>query len=517
MIISINANSLLPNNRPKAEIIHKDEVILFSVSIFGRLNFKKDFGVFDQINKYLLDLPEGIQDKIFKIYKDISDSYLELGLDVTEFSTDKVKELYDLVSHDSVEQWLAFKGDLIIPHYINEDYVASVDFNTTREKTYTKKDYKDLMSLSFCFRLMIPIWGEYIANTRKEKGTHFKEFYAFHLLNKTRFEGSLVIVKLSKYIDSIIGNENALRPGDILKWVSSEDFNYWMLSVVCIKKLSICDIRGVDPDFNPIAYLYKYISHKSEDNDNNFENLYKEKKFDKEENSPEGKLSILEVYKIKSNISPGEKVELEFCLKDMFNVTKKLVSYVDVDLYNESMQSSAQLIKYPISLPQIMLLSWVFKPVISPKGIVYLDKKTIVNSLGALEVVLWSRNYKYLALLATSYSRVISDEDSMSVTPIDSKIRINEELSNKLHVFYPYTRPKSTKKNNLSINQGEKFLIDETIDRLTEELTIHTWVPTANKRKIDIANEGNVGRIIIKPDIKTHIAELLLELGSRKK
>jgi len=150
---------------PEVRITHGDETISFSISRFGRDPFQKaGYDVFEEINRFWDDLPEDVQDRIFNIYKAIHQSY-DLPYnkqELTEFLTDRATELLDIHNLQLVNDWLTFRSGITPPETYVEDYVYSVDNPTTRDKTYTRNDYRELISLSLCLRCMIPIWGEYI-------------------------------------------------------------------------------------------------------------------------------------------------------------------------------------------------------------------------------------------------------------------------------------------------------------------------------------------------------------------
>ena len=355
---------------------------------------------------------------------------------------------------------------------------------------------------------MVPIWGEYISIIRKDIGTLFKEFYTFQLLNRTRIMTSPAVEKLKIYIDNIVGKGN-LDSTNILKGISSEDFSYWLLSLVCVKRICIADLSGIDPKVNIVTYVYKFIIQKVQNGDNNVEKIVKDKRIDDKTVSSENKISTLECYKMKTNISPGEIVELEYSIRDIVNVVNKLTYTVDLEHLNNSLATSSFLDSQTILNPQMTLLRWVFKPVISPRGILYLPKSMIVRALGALESVLWARGHKYLAILATSYS--VSHESEMIISPVDSKMRISKELAAELDYLYPFTKPNLNKKLNI---KGPSMVM-ESIDNLADEFMAVSWKPTCDVSMLQEVLGSSTRRVGIKPDIKTDLAKLVIELGNR--
>ena len=512
---AILSNLALSNVTPEVRLEHNNEILSFSISVFNKKSFQGPYDVFAEINEYWSYLPIDIQNRVFNIYKEIQQSYddLSLGTDLTTYIGDKVAELISYHSLTNLYDWMMFRSNIRIPDGFEQDYEHSLDNNTSREKTYTKSDYVQLLTLSLCLRCMIPVWGEYISITRQEKGTIFKEFYAFRLLTQSDLINSVPMEKLRVYIDHIVG-ANRFKPDNTLRSISSEDFIFWLLSLVCVKKLCVADIRGIDPEVNIIKFLYKYIKQKVDNDDSNFEQRYKEKTIEDKGSNQENKISILERYKIKSNIAPGEIVELEYSLRNIENVVSKLTSQIDKTILYRSLDTAQQLLDMKIQDPQMTLLRWVFKPVISPRGLMYLSKQTIVNALGILEAVLIARGHKYLAVLSTSYS--MSSDKELIISPVDSKTRVDKELVDLIEKYYPLTKQTGNKKNTSSITPVKKVnLAMESIDKLADELMMFSWKPTADDSLLMEVFGTNVRRSPIRPDIKNHLSRLVIEIGSR--
>lgn len=506
------ANMMLANASPEVCISHGEEKIIFSISLFGRKNFQEEVDVFQYINQYWASLPLPTQDKIFGIYKEcqfIMDN-IHHKSEQTEALTVKVTELVGMHQIDDIKSWLAFKSNVIIPDSINTEYQHSIDNNTSREKTYIKSDYVELIAMSLVLRCMVPIWGEHISSTRKDTGTLFKEFYSFQLLSRSYLMTSAPMEKLKVYISNIASKDKHTAD-NTLKGISSEDFGFWLLSLVCVRRVCIGDIRGFDPKANMITFVHKYVIQKVQSTDNNFENATKEKRFDDKTPDVENKISTLERYKIKTNIAPGEIVELEFSMKDIYEVVNKLTCKVTPSDLDRAIQTSSGLLNERILDPQMMLLRWVFKPVISARGLMYLPKPMIVTALAALETVLWARGHHYLAILASSHA-IISDKE-MLISPVDSKMRVPKELSEKLDVLYPFTKVSGDKKDKSTPKTVN--LAAKSIDNLTNNLMMFSWRSTADDAKLIQVFGSNSRRLPIKPDIKTDLTKLVIELGER--
>lgn len=505
------ANTLLSSQQPEAKLEHNGESISFSISVFQRANFQGEYDVFDYINQYWESLPQAKQTQIFSIYKEI-----EFGFDniyakneLFEYLQEKVANLIQVHDLDQIQDWVSLKSDIQIPVAFESVYSHSIDNNTSREKTYTRSDYSRLIALSVLLRCMVPVWGEYISNIRQETGTMYKEFIAFQLINKSNISKCIPMEKLRNYIEHIVGDDN-FDANNILNGICAEDFGFYLLSLVCIRRLCIGDVRGFDPRANLITFIYKFIIQRIRNSDNNFENVVKEKTFDDRSPDSENKISTLERYKIKTNVSLGEIVELEYSLRDIEDCARKLSYLVDPEILQRSLVTSNELLQQRLFDPQMTMLRWLFKPVISPKGLMYLPKPMIVKALGAMEAVLWATGHKYLAILASSHA-VLSDKE-MVISPIDSKMRVPVALTEELDKLYPFTRTTNSKKNGIK----EVNLAARSIDTVADNLSLFSWRPTAHESMLQEVFGNTNRKLPIKPDIKLYLTKLVIEIGSRR-
>lgn len=504
------ANTLLSNVTPDVRLEHNGQSISFSISVFQRANFQGEYDVFSYINQFWASLPANKQDQIFTIYKEIEhgfDTLFSKG-ELFDYLQVKVAELIHAHDLDVIQSWVELKSDIQIPASFEGDYEHSIDNNTSREKTYTRSDYSRLVSLSVLLRCMVPVWGEYISNIRQETGTMFKEYNAYQLINKSNIAKCVPMEKLRIYIENIVGADS-FDANNILNGISAEDFGFYLLSLVCIRRLCIGDVRGSSLNNNLITFIYKFIIQRIRNSDNNYENVVKEKTFDDRSPDGENKISTLERYKIKTNVSLGEIVELEYSLRNIIDCAQKLSYNLDEQILFRSLQTSQQLLQQRLLDPQMTILRWLFKPVISPRGLMYLPRPMVVQALGALEAVLWARGHEYLAILSTSYALI--DEKEMVISPVDSKMRVPQAMTDELDRLYPFSRVTNGKKTG----PKEVNLTVKTIDTLTDNLSLFSWRSTADESMLLKVFGNNSRKMPIKPDIKLDLTKLVIEIGSR--
>jgi len=506
--LKASTKALVSTQQPEVKISHGTEELSFYINVFGKKSFNHiDFDVFDFINGYWEQLPITKQDLIFKTYKDIKIAFdtIFVNKDLSEYISDKTKLLLEYHDMEDLKDWLTLKTNIIIPDSFTSEYTHSIDNNTSREKTYTKSDYVKLVTLSTLLRVMIPIWGEYINVIRKDIGNDFKEFYAFQLLNKSDILKSIPMEKLKTYIDHIVANDRT-KPTNTINNISSEDYTYWLLALVCIRRLCLGDIKGNDPKTNLITLIYKSIIQRIKGVDNNTEETVRMKLSDDRGSSLEDKTSTLERYRINMDLSSEDIVELEYSIHDIRNVVNKLSHNVSNEFLFRSISTSKKLEKEILLTPQIMLLSWVLKPIISPRGLLYLNKNKIVEALGAVETLLWVRGHKYLSILVTSYAA--NGDNTMMISPVDSKTKIEPNLVSQLNELYPMLP--SSKRNSEATN----FAI-QSIDAFINQLVTHTWKPTVDTSMLIEVFGTEIRKVPILPDIKNHLAKLIIEIGNR--
>lgn len=495
---------------PHLSIEHKQQKLSFNLSRYTRKPFEKG-DVFEYLNNYWADMPYQVQDELFEVYKQVAEFYDDhhTRIELRTFMTEKALQI--LTYHDlkHIDDWISFRSDIRIPEAFEANYVDDVDSNMTRDKTYTRVDYKQLIGLSLALHALVPIWSEYINIIRHETGNEHKEKHAFQLIHHSPIMASPAMVKLKHYVGALTVDKHT--PDNILKGISSEDFVHWLVSLIAVKRLCIAHVQ-IQPDgANIITYIYKFIIQRLQAKDNGFENSYKEKKYDvKGPGGQENKISTLEKYKIKTSISPGEIVEIQYSIKDVFNVASRLTSRVTPEYVQEWLTSSTALLEHEIPDTHIAILAWVLKPVISPQGLHYLSKEALVELLGVAQAVLWARGYRYLALLLSCYA-ITSDHD-MVVSPIDSKMRLSKEMIEQIEKIYPFNKPSAMKRKSDTRNNN---IVLDTIDQLTDTVAMYGWRMTAPAVYIQQELNSSSRKFMIRPDIKTSLAELVISIGER--
>ncbi len=521
----------LATEEPEAKVTHKNDELRFNIRYYFNKNRYRnttneednDTDMFEHLNRYWATLPEPMQDSIFELYKKIRNAFDTINFDTHKAMLTRILHencvallnMHNVLDDDkpfNIHDWVILKSNIIVSDRFEATYDDSPDRQYTRDGTYTRVEYTELIAMTIAFRSMVPIWGEYINQSSREHGNKYKEYFAFQLIDGADILESKPADKLRRYIANIT-NKHKDNPSFIVDYLSSEDQLQWIVATTVIVKLCKRDLRGLDPQLNIVTGIFKYVIQRVEPSRQGMSSDIKEKRRDEMDLEYGDKMSTLERYRNKYTISHGEIAEMEFSIRDLKAVAYALAPLnMTDDLFYSSQQTVQKLNNFEIRRPQITLLQWVFKPIISHKGLEYMEKRTIVNCLGVLEAVLIANKFPYLGLLSTCYALTYSDEIHTSSTETTS--RITTELNNKLNALYPHLRTKGGKKADAIKYENAAV---ESINILDKEIRVFPWTMTASADKIEaVLGARSSLRLEVKNDSKIQLANLVIAIGSRQ-
>ena len=502
----------VPNIVTNAEvsITYKEEKLFFTVSCYGRKSFQ-EFDVFEQMNDYWATLPDYRQSEIFEIYRAINLCFESIHgrEELYKAVRDECTKLLDAHDIEDISTWINFKSKIIIPDKFEREYVHSIDRQGSREQTYIRSDYTRLVVLSLVLRVMVPVWGEYIAHTRQQYGTTFKEYQAFMLIVKSKLFNCDAMEKLRVYIDATV-QDDRYNATNIIEGINSEDFPAYILGLVLIRRLCTGDMRGLDPKANLVTLVHKFVVHRGSGTDVAVDSMVKDKRPEEAESGMESKLSTLERYKNKHELAIGDICELEHAVSNPVQLAFQLSANMTEFLIQRSLYTAQELVANRLSAPQIMLMRLIIAPIISPRGVMYLKKQTIVNLLGVTQAVLWARGHKYLSVLSTCYASL--NDNEIHITSSDSRGRVSKDQLAELDRLYPY--PKITGGRRTGVKPIN--LVVRDLDAIADDLSLYSWIATIDDDlRGEVIDSTGSRRIPIPYDIKSLLANLFIEIGNR--
>lgn len=509
--------------KPDVYVEHNGEEIKWVVGAYEKRNIVPQllgFDLFDQINGYWNSLPRDKQNDIFNCYKKLR-NILDTPTDTNKLRLSLVEDttvLLNLHDYERVLEYVKFKSNINIPTSLASEYIQSDFVPGTRDQTYIRDDYIGLCALIVVIRTMIPVWGEFIALTKVDAGTQFKEFYALQLIQFADINFSEPMEKLRTYISHSIGTDKD-RSAAIIGGLSTEEFPVWVLGLTISRKLVLSDIRGIDNSQALIAGMHKFIISKEKSTENSFNrkgndggyNSYIRKKdYAAGMQAGDDNISILEGFKIKQELAAGDVVYLEYFANDHYRLAKSIDPTVDDTLITNALITSKDLVTRPFYDPQIILAQWIVSGILPPKSIHYLPKDTVSKILAISQALLL--HWKHFTLAALVTATALDDSDELAVYGGDSRSRITKEQNEELNTLFPFFKKASAKpKTTRPINQAIM-----SIDNLTALLEEANWYLTIDSNLLEMCVGSQNRRFSIPNDIKQKLADLVIDLAKRR-
>jgi hypothetical protein len=513
---------------------HNGKSIEWYYSTFKKQQTKGQNNVnvlFDELNAYWATLPKPQQDQIFSVYVRIKEMFetFDNTKALTRSLMPLMTELYELHDLEDMDHWIRFHSGIRVPEKIADSFVESMDTSMTRQKTYTKEDYWRLLVLALALRAAVPIWGEIIGITEKQKilGTDWKEYAVYQLIGRSKLMYSPAMEKLRGYVSAYVPNDRR-QYSAMLAGVGSEDYPEWLLSVIVVRRVAIGDIRSqINPESHLVSSIHSYILAKLNPSDSSFMGNIREKTPEREgSGDQENKLSRLEGYKIRQELPEGDIAMIAHYAKDPYRVAQRVCPRVPLELVEQSLESVKVLQSQHVQPPQLWIMQRVLEPAISPRGLQYLPKEIFLACMAVVQAILWmprvdpmgeDAEYGHQELAAlVSASADVWGTDVVEAN-LTSHGRIPKALTERLNALFPYplrTSGKQSKEGGKTINVAV-----QNIDSLVKQFDACGWrvtLPSEWVKQLKERNPAMSGRHFAAPyEIRKKLANLIIDCETR--
>jgi hypothetical protein len=471
---------------------------------------QSDTDIFGYINEFWKELPiqkQGdIFNKMFEIKAVIEDTfdinYLIQGL-ITP-----VAELIGLHDFEALRRKISLDPYVHIPEKCTAEYDSSDEKPGSRDQTYLREDYIKLVASLVLFKVMVPIWTEFMHHTASQIGD-YKEYFAYMLLKDSYVPNLDSIAKLERYINASIGKGGDNSLNVMINGTGTEDYPAKLLASLVVSKFAMAPVNPVGAESNVITAMYYYVKqHQNGSAPTKYADMVKPKTTSDSSGSDENKASNMEAYKISQSISIGDKTMFNVYMSDILRVASKLDSKMDMRLLDEFYQQALGLVNARISTIQVTLVQFVLKRVISPRGVVLLKKKELLNAIAVAQTWLWQNNYHSLAGIVGGVAML--DDQVTFVGGNSSRVRLPIETVAEIEKLFPI----SVIPQGSSIKSKQINPIIKAIDKFNEELSANDWTLRMSPEKIKLVTgyEG-MTRLSCPNDIKVIIANLIIQLA----
>lgn len=458
--------------------------------------------VFPLMNRYVSEkLEYNDHVDLFDLYlqaKDLfqSSNYLE-KVDSTLLTIfDKIVNIIDL---DKLQQFVVYEGAVTIPDNVKSNFGAVQDM-FSRNKTYLRDEYLELVTLSVALRFIFPLWAEYLEYIIGTVPDSSKELRAYGLLRKCKIAKLDSITRLLSYIGDWI-KPNIKTTGSTVSGVGREEIPEWVCSLILVRRLCVVELIG--PEVNIIRRVHSYVDDAVKNIDKRFDERINPKHPPKESKSGENP-SYLESYRTKTQITT-DTIELHnVYLSDILGAVRDFIPNVNPQLVQEVLKVTDGLENAYLSETNTKLVQWLLANIQTPYILPDLEKQTVVRGMIVGQCICHYYGLNNLALMFTGIDLPKSKD-----TIMDQWKSLSPEVIAQFEKIYPYERiPKRNERRNQPTNYGISAINELAIQlgRYRKAVRVPAFL------SIEDVKVDKTGYMYTPKDIIVELAQLLINL-----
>lgn len=503
--------------RPEITISRENkEPLSFSAKIFRKESFRgaQGYDLFGELNRYVSSWPEYRQDQLYAIYHMAVQTFEEVfeKKALEGLLSNYIQDIIQLIDPVRLTDYIQRDPGIVVPDSVPEEFDGSQD-GYSREKTYTRQDYYELVSFCILLRALMPILGEYMDLIKEEMDIGFKEFAAVQLMEPSGILNSPPVEKLGQYI-SVISASSIKGPGSkpshdrVMEGFSSEDGSFLDIALVIVNRLCITDLRGGLENRQLIAVLYNYIYSSRATKE-----TFKEKNMGSSQASGAAdSRSRYEAFKKRLELTPGEESAIEHTWANYHRPAIYLAPELSFEEIEACVARTSTMEDEEIGQPQLVLMSWLFKTVHDPLTVSYVRPSILKQNLGVAEAVLWNWGFKYLACFISA-KQIVSD-DAVYVSTVDTKSQIPKDLIQRVEELFPYVW-RSVHKSRMMESETHPVISD--IDQVIGDFISGAWLMTTTTERIKEVFGDTRRRLSMISSIRADLVRLVIAIEERRK
>jgi len=494
--VTINFNiSTIVNKRNKDEIDSDKQFVL----LHAYLDYKGDAFKTALMNKYI-EAEEILFDNIGRV--EIMPLPYELVNGILELMD--LEDVYHFIKN--VYKYQALRS---MPDEFDNKMVE--DGLGTRVQTYTKTDYLQLIAFVQVLKSIIGPIGQFGFMNNSELGKIHNHYILFNFITQHKISESEPYIKLYGLVDKVIESVNRSEDESLIriieKRIPSDEMVVWVLSIVMMQKIAMATILDDTENKHIITRTYNFVNNKLKVKGDTSNAIRSKKSMVDTESGDGDQESILESYRITSNLPAGSVVELEWSLENLRDNPLKLCKNLDLKVYGDALSFTTKLHHGTLTRVQITLLGWVLKEVIDPRSLEYVKLDAIISSLALAFAYLWTHGFKYLALLLTSLQA--EQDDTVVINFTTNKSRITKEHKDTLDTIFPYKKViVTTATANREVNVAET-----SANNMADEFYKQRWIFTAPSEYILEVKDNASQTMLVPSDLKIQLANLIIHLN----
>ncbi len=410
----------------------------FDTDDFDTIRIKGISNPFAEINAYWATFDINRQEAIFNLYEDIHEiirSYTDV-MSLTINLSAPVAALWAAHPMEEAKQWVVMSGAIQIPTNLKVVY----DSKDIEDQTYLRHEYIDLIAMALLTRIMIPIWGHFMVNTKAETG-QLKEFSAFGLLASSSVLECDAMNRLRIYLNYPIQDNKDNNQAATLAGLGSDDLPDWVLARVIIARMCVSELSANPIKGNIISTIHSYVKQILKDSPRQFDGKVLKKQLDQANYDSEDNNSILDQFLMKQKNSIGTLSSYLVYMEDLHRLAFAIDSTLPIEKLEKCLEAMAISQANGTSAKQILnshrwLCQMVVDNIVPARAIEdSIERPHMLGVMAVTQAILWHWGFEILAGLATA----VPIRDNSTVFNNENKARIPTDVLRRLDEIYPYT------------------------------------------------------------------------------
>jgi len=399
--------------------------------------------MFTILNAFLNFKGEEFKSKYFNLLKVGKNTILleATKRDVYPLPLKIVHDVLDMFDFEEIKTFLRNTNYIKIPSKLLDVYDASIEIDErgSREQTYLKDEYVELIALITMLKSTTGLIGEYAAikDTVLSKNP-YKEymlltFYTTHPIWKNPAFVKMVD-SVKKLINRLFNDAENTAIRIIEKTISRDSLPLYITSLVVIQKLLVNNELDDNDLKHTITKIYSFSTNNLKFKDSS--SKYKIKHLSSADDGGAEQESAMESYRVGTKLTPGILEEYRNVFRDPYRVAKQLgikanrkqISLV-LDNFNR--------LKEPLPIEEaIYVVSWLYKDITDPRSFDYLLIDELINAMAIGYLYLNENGYEDIAAIISSFS---STESTFKLN-FSLRNKLDNELRNGLIDIFKYER-----------------------------------------------------------------------------
>lgn len=479
-------NSTPRSNAIAIDVKHHAEKVPFTGQAtersLGQPEGREDrmYDIFSHINGYYRSLSGARQNAIFRKMLDIR-TVLDETFSALELITKLkplVAQLVEMHPFGEIRMHLIVSGEVSVPATVKESFDTGLQQPGSREQTYIRQEYLDLITTATVLRVVYPIFIEFVSRTIRVVGTDAKEMYAFSILADSYLMEHPALARLNRYIAGCL--ERRVASSDlalIINGLGSENLPYFVLAFVVVKKICCGDIRGIGDSGSMIHVIWQTVNGLlTADRGAGGANRIALKRNPGEgRDDSDAAGSRLEGSKIYTSLSLSQIGIMAHAAHNALTLARHVCPEIDEGLLQELLVANRNArLRSEITDAQITLAQWVLGKAVSPAAFPHMDSGKMINALSAAQAILWHYGFEHLAGILTA-TPVRGHNDAVMLTGTVGRVRLSQDIMLELSECYADTLPVSCDSDEARVKHMRNSEVMRAVANLSSALQANDW------------------------------------------